>query len=105
MRCIRFGTFRIASAYLPQIVVHILANPVENALSEALQGGVLRQAIEHQSQQHNQVETAVNRVGDGVVAIKTGQSRLRHDHAIEGGNGVGPRAAAKKGKIIPLARS
>ena len=98
MRRICFG-IQIAKAHLPQIVVQFLAKPVENALSEAQQGGVLRQAIEHQSQmQHNQVETALNHVGDGVVAIKTRQSRLRHDHAIQGGNGIGPRAAAKKGE-------
>jgi len=49
--------------------------------------------------QHKQVETAVNRVGDCIVAVKTGQSRLRHDHAIQGRNGVGAaRLAAKQGE-------
>ena len=46
--------------------------------------------------QHDQVETAVNRIGDRIVAIKIRQSRLRHDHAIQGRNGVGPCVAAKK---------
>ncbi len=56
-----------------KLCVHILAKPIENSLPEALQCGILRQAIEHQRQvQDNQVEAAVNRVGDGVVAIKTG---------------------------------
>jgi hypothetical protein len=48
--------------------------------------------------QRQQVETAVNRVSDGEFLIKSGHSRLRHDRAIQGGNGVGPRAAAKQGK-------
>jgi hypothetical protein len=49
--------------------------------------------------QHNQIETAINRVGDGIVAVKARQSRLRHDHAIQGGNGVWAAwLAAKMGK-------
>ena len=81
-------------------MVHILAETVENTLPQALQGGILRKAIQHHGQmQHDQIKTAVNRVGDRIVAIKGRQSRLRHDHAIQGGNGVGAAwLAAKKGK-------
>ena len=48
--------------------------------------------------QHQEIETAINGVRNRVIAIKAGQSRLRHDRAIQGRNGVRPRAAAKQGK-------
>src|SRR5215813_5790532 len=45
-----------------------------------------------------EVETAIHCVSDAVFAIKAGQSRLCHDRAIQGGDGVLPRVAAKQGK-------
>ena len=49
MRRISFGTFRSPIAHFPQVMVHILAKPVENALPEALQGGIPHQPLEDQS--------------------------------------------------------
>src|SRR4030095_16362279 len=48
--------------------------------------------------QNEEVKAPIYRVGNAVFAIKTGQSRLCHDRAIQGRNGVLPRAAAKQGK-------
>lgn len=53
-------------------MVHILAKPVENSLPEGPQRRVLRQTVEHQGEmQYDQIEPAANRVGDGIVAVKT----------------------------------
>jgi hypothetical protein len=94
------GTFQIAHPHFPQIIVHIQAKPVENALPERLQGRILRQPVQYHGQvQYDHLKAAVNRIGDAVVPIKGRQSRLRHDHAIQGRNGVGAaRLAAKQGE-------
>ena len=80
-------------------MVHVLTEPVEKRLPQRPKRRVIRQTIEdHREMQHQQVETAIHGVGNPVFAVKTGQSRLRHDRAIQGGNGVLPRVAAKQGK-------
>src|SRR5262249_56289211 len=48
--------------------------------------------------QHQHVKTTIYRVGNVVFTVKTRQSRLCHDRAIQGRNGVLPLAAAKQGK-------
>jgi hypothetical protein len=54
----------------------------------------LRETIDDQGKMHHkQVKAAIDRICDTVFAVKAGQSRLRHDRAIQGGNGVLPRAA------------
>src|SRR5665213_4334980 len=69
------------------------------ATRAALPGVSRSQAVQHQRKmQHDQVETAVNRVGDRIVAVKAWQSRLRHDHAIQGRNGGRLSVAAKEGE-------
>jgi len=40
---------QVANPHLAQIVVHILAKPVENALPKAVQGRLLRQPVEDHS--------------------------------------------------------
>ena len=88
--------FKVANAYFAQVIVHILAKTVEKALPKALQGVSRSQTVQHQRKmQHDHVETAVNRVGDRIVAVKAWQSRLRHDHAIQGRNGGRLSVAAK----------
>src|SRR5215471_9476497 len=61
--------------------------------------GFLGQTVDDQGKmQHKQVEATVYSVCDTVIAVKTRQSRLRHDRAIQGGNGVLPRPPAKHGE-------
>ena len=59
---------------------HILAKWAEYALPEVAQCGAPRQPVEHQRQmQHDQIETAIDRLSDRIVAVKARQSRLRRD--------------------------
>ena len=56
-----------------------------------LPAAVLRagQPAQQQNQmQHNQIESALDRVGNSVIGVKGRQSCLRHDHAIERGDGA-----------------
>jgi hypothetical protein len=55
-------------------VVHVGAEAVEERLSELPEFEVLRQAVEqHGKVQHQELETAINRVGDRIFAVKAGQ--------------------------------
>ena len=81
----------VADAHLAQIVVHVLAEAVEQGLRQlrpALGDGP-QPAQQQPEMQQQQVETAVNRIGHAQVPVKYGFSRLRHDHAIDGLNGAG----------------
>ena len=47
----------------------------------------------------NELETPVDSIGNGVIAVKGGRTGLRHDGAIQGGNGVAvARGPAKQGQ-------
>jgi hypothetical protein len=48
--------------------------------------------------QQNELETAVYGVGNAVDLIESRQSGLRHDHAIQGGDGVVRPPPPKKRK-------
>src|SRR4249919_1938171 len=73
---------------------------IEERLPEIPQLRIVGQPVENQGQMQNQqVKTPIYRVRHPIFAIKTGQSRLRHDRAIQGTNGVRPRAAAKQGEF------
>jgi hypothetical protein len=72
---------------------------IEKRLPEFPQLRLVRQAVENKGQMQNQqVKAPIYRVRHPVFAIKAGQSRLRHDRAIQGGNGARPYASAKQGK-------
>ena len=91
-----FGHGKIADPHFAQITVHVRTEMIEERLPEFPQLRFIGQSVENQGQMQNQqVKTSVYSVGHPIFAIKAGQSRLRHDRAIQGRNGVRPRAAAK----------
>src|ERR1700692_3904743 len=55
-------------------------------------------AAHQREMQHNQVETALRRIGHAEGEVEGGVARLRHDRAIEGVNGGRCGAAAKQPK-------
>ena len=79
----------VADPHLAQIVVHVLAEAVEQRLGKGGVGARPAQLRQHHPQvQHHHIETAVNRVRYAQRLIKQRFSRLRHDHAIDGLNGA-----------------
>ena len=99
------GHRQVAHAHLAEIVVDVLAEPVEQPLADrrAAAPGPSRQSPQHQHQmQHDHVEAARDRVRHAVTVIERRGSRLRHDHAIEGVDvggscGSGERGAKSSG--------
>src|SRR5512138_2291338 len=73
---------------------------IEEHLPEFPQLRFVSQPAENQGQMQNQqVKTSIYSVRHTIFAVKAGQSRLRHDGAIQRRNGVRPRAAAKQGEF------
>lgn len=90
----------VAHAHFTQIVVHVPTEPIEKRLTQAPKRRIIGQSVDHYCKmQDQQLETAIDGIGDAVITIKTWQSRLCHDRAIQGGNGVLPLGAAKQGKF------
>jgi len=90
----------VAHAHFAQIVVHVLTEPIEKRLAQPPKRRIIRQSVEdYRKMQHQQLKTSIDGIGNAIITIKTGQSRLRHDRAIHGGNGVLPLGAAKQGKF------
>jgi len=95
----------IAYTHFPQILVHVLAKSVKQGLPQFPEDGVFRQPVQHRGQeQYQKIKTAIQSVRDAEFPVKAGQSRLRHDRAIQGRNGVLPRVAAKQGKHHRIGR-
>ena len=71
-----------------------------SSLPEFPQFWLFREPIQNHGQMQDQeVKTPVYRVRHAIFTVKAEQSRLCHDRAIQGGNGVRPHAAAKQGKF------
>ena len=83
------GHGQVPHPHFPQARVHVPAERVEQPLAEAPDRGRLpfEPAHEQDDVQHDHLETAVNRIGNTIAAVKRRLSRLRHDHAIERGDG------------------
>src|SRR5262249_19037462 len=79
----------VAYSHLPQIVVHVAAKPVKDALRQLTR--LLRLPSEPPKQQdqmqNDNVEASLDSVRNPVGEIEGRQARLRHDRAIEGVNG------------------
>src|SRR5262245_24228807 len=91
---------KIADPHFTQITVHVRAEMIEKRLPKFPQLWLVREPIENHGQvQNKELETSIYRVRHLVFTIKAGQSRLRHDRAIQGRNGVRPHAAAKQGEF------
>src|SRR4029077_8520173 len=105
-----FGHRQVADAHLAQVVVKILAERVEQLLSEAAVGTSLtisprpgvslpvEAAQEEHEMEYDQVKTALDGVRHAVARVKGRGARLRHDHAIERANDAGVRIAPKWGE-------
>ena len=86
----------IADAHLPQVVVKVAAEHVEQSLPDGGSGAERRAALggsnppcaqptEHQHEvQHDQLETPLDAVGNSIMGVENRRSGLCHDGAIEG---------------------
>ena len=62
---------QVADADFPQVIVHILAKPIENALSHTAKPRFLPDPLEEQRQmQHDQLKSAFDGVRHAVVPVK-----------------------------------
>src|SRR5580693_9860885 len=88
---------KVADPHFPQIGIEIAAKRVEKLLTQTASG--FRPAAEPTQQQHqmqhNQVEPALDRIGNPVIHVKRRRTGLRHDGAIEDMDGAGLGIAPK----------
>ena len=57
---------------------------------------VLQPPQDQHGMEHDHLQPAVNRIRDAITLVKRRQPRLCHDRAIETGDGIVPRGAAKQ---------
>ena len=93
----------IAYPHLPHVVVHVLAEAVEQRLAELASGrGVSLQTSKHQNRmQDDHFEAAHYRIRHAIGLIERGAARLRHDGAIERGD-VGEFVGGKEAQHLEL---
>ena len=94
----------VADTHFAKIVVHVPAKHIENRLAQrprrALIGslGTAKPAAHQRQMQHDHVESAFGRVRHAETQVESRMPGLRHDRAIERGNGGGSGVAAKQPK-------
>src|SRR5262249_51693450 len=98
MRRISFGTERSPTAISRRLLSMSWQKRSKRACPRSRNSGPPPNDQGRSRDAAKEVETAIHCVSNDVFAIKAGQSRLCHDRAIQGGNGVLPRVAAKQGK-------
>jgi hypothetical protein len=91
---------KVADAHLAQIAVKIAAKYVEKLLPDATSGAIVRTdpGQKKHEMKHNQIKSALHRIGHLIGAVKHGRAGLRHDGAIEVADGAIAGAGSKTTK-------
>jgi len=97
---------QIPDPHLSQVIVHVLAEPIEHALAEVAHFGALGDKPPQQKRemQHDHPEPAVNRIRNAIAQVEDRGSRLRHDGAIDRRDGADSPASADEGENHLVAR-
>lgn len=94
-----FRHLQVANTHLPQIVVHIPAKSVKNTLTE-LPKVLIAVEPPHQENQveNDQLKSSIDGIRNAIITVKGRHAGLRHDRAIQRGNGVGSVGTTKQGQ-------